>query len=90
MEASEWVLVIAALLGGGGGLTALLRTRSEAPKMAAEAQSTVISNLQHENERYLTRIQVLEERDMARSAEIAACKVRLQELEVKIKKLDSP
>ena len=87
MEASEWVLVIAALLGGGG-LTALLRTRAEAPKMAAEAQSTVITNLQHENERYLTRIQVLEERDRARSAEIAACKLRLQDLEIKLKKLD--
>ena len=57
----EGIIVAVSALLGAGGLTAFFRARAEAPKLAAEAQSTIIRNLVDENERLRREIRELRE-----------------------------
>jgi len=84
MDSEIWIYVLTGLVGSGG-LVAWARARSEAPKLAAEAQSTVIKDLNAENAR-LSALIVLEraERKAEQSvsrAEIAALRARIVALE---------
>lgn len=75
-----WIFILTGLVGSGG-LVAWSRARSEAPKLAAEAQSTVIKDLNAENERLKELI--LEERE-ERQAEQAVARAQIEALNAQI------
>ncbi len=54
MEIAElvpFILVVLAILVGGGGIAAYIKARNEGPKFMAETQSIIIRNLQDEVKR---------------------------------------
>lgn len=59
---NEAILLLFTGLIGSGGLVAFLKARAEVPKIATEAQSLIIQNLQSENARLHAEINVLRER----------------------------
>lgn len=80
MEGIEWAYIISAFVGGGG-LVAIFRARAEAPKLAAEAQSVVITNLISENTR-------LTEQNERQRKELQAVREELESVSVRLRLLE--
>ena len=83
MDDSIWISIGLGLLGSGG-IVAWARTRAEMPKLAAEAQSTVIRDITAENDRLK---ELIETERAERKEEQAVSKARINGLQAQVSAL---